>query len=389
MSKLALISFDSVSDMDFEALMLLPNFSSFTRASSVARGVSSVFISNTYPAHASIVSGRHPCRHGIIENTYTKVGDNPNWRWHARSLTGPTLWREVLSAGGSVASILWPTTAGSEITYNMPEIFNPKHKYAQIFTSLSNGSFNYQLNMLARHFHRFKSFSQPSLDHFLTACACDTLRIHKPDLLMLHLSELDTTKHLLGPDSPALSEVYARFDTHLGYLIEAARGEYTFILLGDHSCLPVKRSVDPNFLLPDKLRGKVYFHNAGGCSFLHVHKPVVPGAALNARHIISEAIRFEEAGIARFLDEREMDLGGFSKYYSFGIEAQRGVCFGHFVKGQHGYSPLQPDYTTFYIANGSPFGNSSYTGGSILDITPLAASVLDIPFWEMDGTARL
>ena len=63
------ISFDAVSEEDLEFLSKQPNFSKLIKNGALIKNVESVYPSLTYPAHATIVTGKYPKNHGVINNT--------------------------------------------------------------------------------------------------------------------------------------------------------------------------------------------------------------------------------------------------------------------------------------------------------------------------------
>ena len=79
------ISFDAVSCEDLEVLSKLPNFSRVIKEGALIKNVESIYPSLTYPAHATIVTGKYPKNHGIINNTVRDFkSDNPEWYWYRK-----------------------------------------------------------------------------------------------------------------------------------------------------------------------------------------------------------------------------------------------------------------------------------------------------------------
>ena len=66
--RLIVVSLDALSSIDFDMFSKLPNFKKFIRHAACCRQVRSVYPSLTYPAHTSIVTGRTPAHHGIVNN---------------------------------------------------------------------------------------------------------------------------------------------------------------------------------------------------------------------------------------------------------------------------------------------------------------------------------
>ena len=52
----------------------LPNFCAFFERAALCSRVESVYPSLTYPAHTSILTGRKPIHHGIVNNTKLQPG---------------------------------------------------------------------------------------------------------------------------------------------------------------------------------------------------------------------------------------------------------------------------------------------------------------------------
>jgi hypothetical protein len=242
--------------------------------------------------------------------------------------------------------------------------------------------------------------AEPHLDNFLTQVAINALHRKKPDLLLLHLIDVDDHKHRFGSQSEQAKEALRRQDERLGLLITAIKecwteDEYSVIVFSDHGCLPVHTAVEPNDFLKkyhlirspesNACDFDAYFHNAGGTAFLKILEPSKKDLALRA---ISEIK--SEPFFKRKLTDAEMKISGMSKDYFCGLEAADGYCFGEFHYGQHGYSLNHENYHTFYLAAGNGVDSGkTFTGGCIVDICPLAAELLGIPAWEMDGIKRI
>ncbi|HYO91848.1 MAG TPA: alkaline phosphatase family protein, partial [Pyrinomonadaceae bacterium] len=75
----------------------IPNLRRLMSEGASARGVVSIFPSVTYPAHATIVTGTRPIRHGIFSNDLLEpppgtVRGSREWYWYARDIRAETLW---------------------------------------------------------------------------------------------------------------------------------------------------------------------------------------------------------------------------------------------------------------------------------------------------------
>ncbi|MDL2232948.1 ectonucleotide pyrophosphatase/phosphodiesterase [Ruminococcaceae bacterium OttesenSCG-928-L11] len=378
---LAIISLDAVSSDDLAYLCTLPAFYGLMKRGCLVRDVDSVFLSNTYPAHTSIVTGCLPGRHGVIENTHTQPErKTPDWRWMRSEIKTTTLYDEAAKKGIDTCSILWPVTGGANIKYNMPEIF-PNNGESQLSVSLKNGSKLFQAKSYLRHGKLLSGIRQPNLDDFAVASALDAAKFQKKfGLLLLHLVDVDSHKHQYGPNSPEARNAIKRMDFRLEQLLEAYQ-EWDFIILGDHGCLPVAASVNLNALWD--VDG-FFWHHAGGCAFLKDQG----GISREGAEGITRLLKEPGAHIRRLIAPEEMASGGLDGEFILGVEAAEGFCFGDKnYSGQHGYSLNNPGYQTFYLASGKQIPWETQTsGGCITDIAPLAATMLGIPLWDMDGS---
>ncbi|MCO7124469.1 ectonucleotide pyrophosphatase/phosphodiesterase [Sporolactobacillus shoreicorticis] len=396
-----MVSLDAVSTTDINTLKKLPNFSRLASHGTLVRNVQSVFISNTYPCHSSIITGVHPDRHGLIENTMSQPGNSaPNWRRDAHSVKAPKLYDQAAEIGMDVCSIFYPVTCGAKIKWNFPEVPGKMGILKRAAAILKGGSSWFILSSLWRNRNYLKKIAEPYLDDFTTHIALDALSQKKPDLLLLHLLDADDHKHRFGPDSQEASDALIRLDARLGRLTDAAfqawGEENTAILVfSDHGCLNVHTSIDPNdWLRADGLicRAKdgsehydAFFHNGGGTSFLKILNASAKEAVL--QHF-SDYLSLPS--VKRKLSDEEMNVSGLNQEFLCGIEAADGYSFGEPVKGSHGYSLAHDDYQPFYLAAGPGIGKNEVTeGGCIVDICPLAADLLGIPLWSMDGKNRL
>lgn len=395
-----MISLDAVDDTDVDTLRALPHFSRLCRDGTLVRRPRSVFVSNTYPAHCSIITGDYPGRHGLTENVVTRPGDpHPAWRCDAAELKVPTLYGQAARAGLSVMSILYPVTCGSGIRWNIPEVPGKMPLARRAAKMLGGGSPGFIFSAYCRDARYLTRADEPELDDFTSHAAARWLREKRPDLLLLHLIDTDRHKHIYGPRSAQAKESLHRHDQRLGRLTETARAlwpedQWAVIVFSDHGCLPVRRSVEPNDWLrrASLIRGAgrrpedydAFFHNAGGSTFLKVYRPERTDAALEA------AAQLLRGPAARMLSTEEMRQSGMEGPCLCGLEAADGVCFGAAHLGQHGYGLRRPGYFPFYLAAGPgvPRGRVQ-TGGCIVDICPLAARLLGIPPWDMDGIDRV
>jgi hypothetical protein len=369
--RLLIVSLDAVGDAVFAQMAARPRFAALLKESAVWRGVESVFPTNTYPIHASIVTGVMPARHGILGNTDPRPAKHPQWHYHERRIKAATLWQAAAKKGLCTAAVMWPVTGGAKsIRWNIPELMKLPGEN-QIALNLRYGSKWLQIAELMRHGHLVRGTSQPALDSFTTACMADILREKKPDLALAHLTAYDTLCHKYGPGAPELETAFDALDKNLGTLLDAA-GDMDAIVFSDHAQLAVSAYIYPNELIPAGT--SAFFECAGGSAFFYPGDMPAAGQEGTAASIKSLE------GFARFLTAEEMACAGKADL-PFGFCAKPGYVCENYAKnerGNHGYPTDWPDYKVFYAVRQKGREPSQHEGGSLLDIAPLAAGILGI-----------
>jgi len=380
-----IISFDAVGSSEFERLMQYPVFRTLAGQSAVFRDVSTVFISNTYPIHASVATGVLPHVHGLTSNVEPFPSVTPVWNCNENQIRVKTIWQRAAEKGLKTAAVLWPVTAYSKtIKYNIPEVI-PRPGKSQVLTSLKAGSTLLQLKLFLRYKDLLDGFNQPNLDNFATACMKDIMKKKRYDLALVHFTAYDTLCHQHGKDSEKMETAFKALDKNLGILLEAAGDNEDIILFSDHSQVNIHTVVDPNTgLVKAKLihqtkngylpgENGCFFECCGGSAFFH---------AGNLSKDRIEEIRSnteKSEGFRRFLTPAELLESGFNNT-TFGFCAKAGFCyeiFGTEKKGNHGYPLDMPDYSVFYMVRGCGLEPGSVKNeGSLLDIAPLAAKKL-------------
>ena len=387
MARLLIVSFDAVGDDYFSQLAARPHFARLAKGAAVHRRASSVYLSNTYPVHTSVVTGALPAVHGLISNTTPFPCRHPQWCYWEKDIHKKTLWQAAAEKGLMCAAVMWPVTGGAKsIRYNIPELM-AKPGENQVLLNLRLGTKLLQLGAFLRHRHLLHGTLQPQLDSFTTACMADILRQKKPQLALVHLTAYDSLCHRHGVGSPLLQAAFDSLDKNLGTLL-AAFGAGDVVVFSDHAQLPAQTPILPNNLLVqlghmladadgtylENTGESCFFECCGGSGFFHPGT-LSPQAAL--------AIQQQTAalpGFNRFLAPDEMDTCG-RRHLPFGFAAKPGYAVEAYEtgeKGNHGY-PLEYDhYKVFYLHAGPGTPPGETPGGSLLDIAPLAAALLGL-----------
>jgi predicted AlkP superfamily pyrophosphatase or phosphodiesterase len=419
---LVVISFDCLSSLDFSTLQNLPHFKELLSSASYCHQVETIYPSVTYPCHATIVTGKFPNRHGVINNTLLQPGNpSPDWYWHRHHIEGTTLYDEAKKAGMTTAALLWPITARANIDFNMPEIFANRSWHNQIIVSLRNGSPFFQLKMNQLFGHIRNGLSQPELDDFVLESTVQTIKTKKPNLLLVHFTDLDTQRHYHGFSSNEAMAAVHRLDERLGRIIEALKesGIYentTIVALGDHSALDESKAVKPNVLLRKHgliqldHHGKIkeweaYCKSCDGSAYIYLKEGADGKSKEKVANLLEHLLHDKRNGIEKVLTSEEAKAMGADPKADFMIEALQGYYFKEEHDGEyidlitsedvntkrytiaaHGYSPEKEKYTTVLIAAGKGIRkNTTISSMHLVDEGPTFARLLGLDLGDTDG----
>lgn len=376
-----------------------PNLKEAMKAGTYAKYMKSVFPSYTYPSHVAMLTGAFPSTSGICYNA--PLGSTGDWNWFTKDIKVPTLWQILKKAGLTTSAVEWPVSAGTEITYDIPEIWNNNNpgdritevrKYAtkglieEIETNATgnlNGS-----NMTEDNF---------SLDANSSKIAGYIFKTYKPVFLAVHFAEVDGFQHEYGLYGDSVKFAVSAVDKAVGELVKAVnqsglKDSTTIIIVGDHGFSDIHQAIFPNKWLKDRgLTG--YFQPAGGSAFLYL-KDIDNKALLeNIRTAITE-LPDSTKKLFRVIEKPELIKMGADKEAVMALAAIPGIIFGGGTQvltkpvtgGHHGYDPDLPEMYTGFIA----FGRGINTERSIrqlcvTDIAPLIAKLLGVEFETPDG----
>lgn len=427
-NKLLVISMDALGAMDAPYFKELPGFKRFLQKASYCFNVSSVYPSITYPAHTSIVTGCYPKKHGIVNNLRRQFGrPNPDWFWQRKYIRTTTFYDEALAAGMTVASFLWPVTAKSKITWNMPEIFANRPWSNQILTSLNNGSPLFQAAMQKYFGHIRQGRTQPALDNFVMECLKLTLEKKQPDVTLVHLTDLDSQRHLYGTRSPQARDAIVRHDARLRGIFEILEraGLYdrtNLIVLGDHYQKDTTKAIHVNYWFMQKgwitLRGnnihqwQAYCQNCDGSAYVYIRKGC-GHIRDEVRELLDTLAADSDSGIEQVIGGKDAAAMGADPHCSFMLEARDGYYFQDSLNGPeravvfpegvpdgeklpdpaslpmhatHGYFPGKPGYQTVFMAAGPDIREHvEIPSMCLVDEGPTMAKLLGLTLPAADG----
>ena len=420
---LIVISFDAVSSDDIDKLEKLDNFKYLMDNGSVIKNVESVYPTLTYPAHATIMTGMYPKNHGIINNTLNKFSDiNPDWYWYRKYVKTKTLYDLASEKGLTTAALLWPVAGRSSINYNLAEIFAPKPWQNQLVMSALAGSLKYQLDLNKRFGHLRNGLSQPALDNFVHESVKYTIDKYKPNLLLIHYTDVDTNRHYHGYNSKEANDALLRHDKRLGEIIKALKEanifeESTIVALGDHSALDGNYMIRlnslfrENGLLKVNKKGiitsyKAVAKNCDGSSYVYLKDKNDTDTYKKVKELLENLKNSDKSPIDFILNSKEAEDEGADPNCSFMVEGNLNYYFvdealgsviekvnedevgkvSHRTKATHGYHPKKPNYNTFFMAFGKGIKKGvKIDGGKLINHGPTLAKILGVDLGKTDG----
>jgi len=378
-----------------------PALRALVRSGSHARAATPVFPSVTYPGHAAIVTGVRPARHGILFNiVWSPTGGPSRWYEEAADLRAPSLWDVARAAGLTTAAVSWPSTLGARIDWLVPERnYYQRPEPVDVIRQASTPGLFERLGVTPRP-EMFKNIAE--WDAFLASTAVAILRGMRPNLLLLHLVQLDYYQHRGGTNGAEVRPALARIDAHVAAVVAALReagiaGETAVIVTGDHGFQDVERTVQVNAILArDGLGGcrtanaewRATAHVTGGSAAIFV-KSATDAAAAEA------ALRREARDRYTIVPRRQLDELGAMTGAAFAVEAASGYAFGAACVegletanryGTHGFLPSRPSMSTGFIAAGAgvrPGVTVERIG--LVDVAPTAARLLGLDMPGVEG----
>ena len=394
-----------------------------------------VYPSVTYPVHTTIVTGALPARHGIVGNELFIPLGAPQcgeWYWFAHDIQAETLWDAARRRGLSTGIVSWPVAGGAG-DYNIPEI------------KKIDGSLRETLSLMIAH-ERPRGIIEevaardPQLYAQANADEHDDMRTRfaeyiitekRPDLMLVHLFDLDHFQHDYGPFTVEAFAILEKLDAYVARLLEAAAragtlSETAIFIVSDHGFAPISRLIHPGVVLRragllsveeerDAPQGsaqrmcvradwRALPSITGGSCAVILNDSADREAFEKARAAFDDLRSNGAAGVAteqpdapfRFIDAQDVHALGADPRAAFFLEAAEGYAFGanyagaavteSVMRGQHGYLPSR--YYTSFVASGAGVNRRGDLGElSITDIGPTVARSLGLTLADADGQA--
>ncbi|HEV8385213.1 MAG TPA: ectonucleotide pyrophosphatase/phosphodiesterase, partial [Candidatus Acidoferrales bacterium] len=405
---------ETYTDPDAHGLKV-PTLRELAKNGAASPGALSVIPASTYIAHTTIATGTYPRTHGIVTNqAWDPLGKNQEgWRWYTEDIKVPTLWDAARKKGLRTALIDWPVTVGAKADAVVPEYWRastPEDMKMTRAISKPPGIFEAVVKRMPDF---WKEFTPPDItDKSATEIALHLIETQKPQLVMLHIYEVDHWQHKKKPWSPEAIAAIENADAQIARVIASARKAGTWeqtalVLVSDHGFRTYSQQMRPGVLLRDKKlitlddRNRVTDWKAvtlvtTGTTYLYVKNPKDDETKKTLREIFEPLAGKPGTGVGRlFTHEQIVAIGGDPQAYLC-IEAADNFRFTWGYAGEliapitgdpagHGFAPDHPDMKASLIFYGPAIAAGKLDGARLMDVAPTVAGWLGFKMERAEG----
>jgi arylsulfatase A-like enzyme len=395
----------------------VPTLREIVRSGSYSEGALGVFPTVTYPSHTAIATGTNPGTHGIISNgDWDPLGQlHGGLRWYTQDIRVPTLWEVARARGLKTAIVYWPVSLVARATAITPEFWRQNDgapEDAKLNFAISTPGL---LDAVAKRFPDFrKKFVPPrAQDPALTDVAVYLIETLKPNLLMLHIFDVDHWQHEDGPFAGRALPALETADQQIARVVEAAKKAGTWkqtalVIVSDHGHARITQRVRPGVWLRERglvtldeknrVAGwKACILSSSGSAYLYVKDSADQKTRHTLLAMFQKAASRPGTGIRRvFTREQILSLGGDPAAF-LAIEAADGWAItGGYVgdlvspateTAVHGYTPEHPAMHPSLLVYGPMIGHGKIEGARLIDVAPTIARWLGLKLDKAEGKA--
>lgn len=258
--KLIVLSIDALIWEDIENLKDLSSFKWILENGARAERMRSVYPTLTYVCHTSMATGCYPDKHGIVNNEQRIPGCSKiPWYFYHDAVKCPDIHDVCKAAGLTTASVGWPVTGKHpNVDYLVDETWPNGEYNMETFRQayLDTGTPEWLYNEVVAPFLWMRvNRAQPDSTYFLTRISCEMIRKYQPDVLTIHVGNMDHYRHKDGVFSHRLAtSAAAECEQIVNDLIIATKDagvfeDTNFVITADHGQMDCARVVNPNVLL--------------------------------------------------------------------------------------------------------------------------------------------
>lgn len=225
-NRIVLVSLDGLYPEIYRAAPALgvqvPNLQELAAQGTSADGMQGILPTVTYPSHTTLLTGVRSGRHGVVANSIFAPGESDApWYWYADSIRVTTLPQAASAAGLTVGVSCWPALCGAKyVRWHLPEIWSLGGADASSGEKVRQWA---TPGLIAEVEARFGAWTDERFewgrqDDRITDGAVYLLTTKRPQLLLVHLVEVDHVLHAEGRNAPAALRAFELADAQIGRL---------------------------------------------------------------------------------------------------------------------------------------------------------------------------
>lgn len=397
----------------------LPNLRRLAADGAVADAMMIVNPAVTWPNHTTLVTGVTPQKHGVLYNgLVTRQGPGKptkteQWADKSRLVRVPTVYDAAYNAGLTTAEVDWVAISRPKtITWSFAEIPDASAVLLREMVAAGVASEAEMATAVSK---------RPNIvwrDEMWTRAACFVFSQHRPNFLLFHPLNTDSTHHRYGPGSLASISALTLADRLVGDLVRTIdasgkRAQTSIIVTTDHGFKKVENYIYANVALKKSGLLRVaganiaqcdaYAGTQGGLAFVYVTDPARRAELLPKLKEIFAATE----GVAQVMEataaapalgmptpEENEAMGDLILYakpgYAFTGAATGDIVNGPSINygGSHGFAASDPELDGIFIAQGAGIRRGvKLARVRNLDVAPTIARLLDVALPTADGKA--
>ena len=329
----------------------------------------------------------------------------------------PTIYDAAHRQGLVTAGIIWPATRNARtLDFTVPDMFG-NDSWSEFGTKAWLDELRGE-GVPVDEYGRWVKEKTGGVqrDWLYARMAENLLKKHSPNLIMIHLVEVDHVQHRVGPKEPDSYWSVSYADSIIQQIQDAAahskyKDKTTFIICSDHGFFPIEKNINANVLLKQEGLIEVKEGNTtkkafavaqgGGCMvyLLNVEDQQTWRKKLKTKFASVEGIQqvftpeeFVKIGhVVPEEDARQPDLWLAAKSgYSFSesTSGEELITDRDSKAGTHGFLPDQPDMLGTLVMWGYGI-NPGINLGKVqsLDVAPTMAELLEVKLPTADGSS--
>jgi len=393
---------------------VMPALAALAAAGAYTDGMRPAMPPAPYPAHATLVTGRNPSRHGVLGGErMTGTGLSFEGMAAATRIQGLTLWRAAKASGVAVTSLGWPSTMGARIDLLLPDMGAPtsSETWYELVKGRATPWIYERLTLFDERLPETVWPQPAAQDSLVTKIACEIARQPRtPGLWQLYYGQGATSLALFGPGDEAGLDGMRQVDVLLEELLACFAqggmiGTTAFVITGDRAIQPVHTIATPNVALeaaglltkgPQHLGVSVTQWNAlvrsyGGSAVVYAKNERAARLARSALETQAEQTRAYRVVSAAELANLSADPQAW-----FGLEAYPGYVLSNDVRGAplapmdvrggSGYLPTDRESRVGFVAWGAGIrARVRISEMWQIDVGPTAAELLGVSLAGADG----